>query len=194
MSIVKSRPMRSERLDLLLHRREEEGAVVEAGERVEARGPQRLVPCVSLRARGRRGDVREQDERHRGEAHQASASGASGASSASSTPTSATLAAASRAMASGARPSVERAVPATTRKKPTKKGLLAPPVSAVRRARKTTAPMPSAGRRQRPSVDGGTRSMNRTTSSVPSASSVKIAASVSGQASVMATMTAALVR
>ena len=48
-------------------------------------------------------------------------------------------------MASGARPSVERAVPATTRKKPTTKGLLAPPVSAVRRARKTTAPRPSPG-------------------------------------------------
>ena len=36
--------------------------------------------------------------------------------------------------------------------------------------------------------------MNNTTSNVPSASSVKMAACVSGQAPVMATMTAALVR
>ena len=97
-------------------------------------------------------------------------------------------------MASGARPSVESAVPATTRKKPTRKGLLAPPDSAVNRVRKMMAPTPSAGRRQRARAAGGTRSMNRTTSSVPSASRVKTAASVSGQAPVRATMTAAPAR
>ena len=68
MSMQKPRPVRSERRSPAPSAAKKAAAVVETGERVEARGAERLVARLALGARRGGGDVGQEDEGHRAEA------------------------------------------------------------------------------------------------------------------------------